>query len=252
MAGVLMKTSSSVYTGSRSCPYIDAVRHSIQITSESACQFAKLDLRPDPPKDFAEMFNRAILYLLWHQAYAIAARGVRSPYVPLSKVCERSGVATLTDKDSGSGYKTRLVWMPRGLIKHMQQTEDRVQQLLARHRLKWDPKVSPVFFLQENLKPIVISPKSIEGLCRGFFPFPANTSRRVMRFILHEAKMSSETVEMYLGHWRDRREPWGKWSSFDCSTYLADLRRHIPRILADDLGFQCPPQRRKRKPVHGK
>jgi len=246
-----MKTSDSAYTGSRFCPYIDAVRHSIQITFASSCQFSQLDLKQDLPKDFVEMFNRAILYLLWHQFYAIAARGVLSPYIPLSRICNDSGVTTLTDKDSGSGHKTRLVWMPPELLKHMQQTEDRIQEFRAQHEIRWNPEQSPVFFLKDDLKPLEIGPKEIERLCKGFFPFPANTSRRVMRFMLDDAGLSSESVEMYLGHWRDRREPWGQWSSFDCSTYLDNLRLYIPRILSD-LGFQCPPEKGKRKTTNGK
>jgi hypothetical protein len=239
------------YIGSRSCPYIDdAVRPSIEITYQSARKLAHLDLKQDLPRNFVKLFNRAILYLLWHQAYAIAARGVRSPYVQLSRVCQSSGLATLTDKDSGSGHKTRLVWMPPELVKHMQQTENCVRQLRISHRLEWDADRMPLFFLTKNLKPRVISPKSIEELSHEFFPFPANTSRRVMRFMLLEAKMPSEYVEMYLGHWGDRREPWGKWSSFDCSAYLSDLRLRLPMILAKDLCLKCPSSKRKRKAVH--
>lgn len=239
------------YLGSRSCPYIDdAVRPSIDITYQSARKLAHLDLKQDLPRNFVKLFNRAILYLLWHQAYAIAARGVRSPYVQLSRVCQSSGLATLTDKDSGSGHKTRLVWMPPELVKHMQQTENCVRQLRISHRLEWDADRMPLFFLTKNLKPRVISPKSIEELSHEFFPFPANTSRRVMRFMLLEAKMPSEYVEMYLGHWGDRREPWGKWSSFDCSAYLSDLRLRLPMILAKDLCLKCPSSKRKRKAVH--
>jgi hypothetical protein len=239
------------YIGSRSCPNIDdAVRPSIEITYQSARKLAHLDLKQDLPRNFVKLFNRAILYLLWHQAYAIAARGVRSPYVQLSRVCQSSGLATLTDKDSGSGHKTRLVWMPPELVKHMQQTENCVRQLWISHRLEWDADRMPLFFLTKNLKPRVISPKSIEELSHEFFPFPANTSRRVMRFMLLEAKMPSEYVEMYLGHWGDRREPWGKWSSFDCSAYLSDLRLRLPTILAKDLGLKCPSNKRKRKAVH--
>ena len=245
-----MKTSPETYIGSRSCPSLEAVRSSIQITYKSARKLAHLNLKQHLPRHFVELFNQAVLHLLWHQAYAIAARGVRSPYIQLSRVCQSYGLATLTDKDSGSGHKTRLVWMPPELVKHMQQTEDCVRQLRTRHSLEWDADRSPLFFLTKNLKPRVISPKSIEELSHEFFPFPANTSRRVMRFMLLEAKMSSEYVEMYLGHWGDRREPWGKWSSFDCSAYLSDLRLRLPIILAKDLGLKCPSNKRKRNAVH--
>jgi hypothetical protein len=249
-----VKPSPEVYVGSRSCPSLEAVRSSIQITSESARKFAHLNVKQHLPRHFVELFNHAILHLLWHQAYAIAARGVRSPYIPLSRVCQSSGLATITDKDSGNGHKTRLVWMPPELVKHMRQTENCVLQLRTYHRLVWGARRSPLFFLTRNknkeLMARVISPKSIEELSHEFFPFPANTSRRVMRFMLLKAKMSSEYVEMYLGHWGDRREPWGKWSSFDCSAYLSELELHVPTILGKDLGLKCPSGKRKRKAPH--
>jgi hypothetical protein len=157
-----VKTSPETYIGSRSCPSLEAVRSSIQITYKSARKLAHLNLKQHLPRHFVELFNQAVLHLLWHQAYAIAARGVRSPYIQLSRVCQSSGLATLTDKDSGSGHKTRLVWMPPELVKHMQQTEDCVRQLRTRHSLEWDADRSPLFFLTKNLKPRVISPKSIE------------------------------------------------------------------------------------------
>jgi hypothetical protein len=239
------KTSDLVlYTGSRSCPDQKTARAAIRITKKSAMQFARMDLRADLPGDFVVIFNRAVLYLLWHQFYAIGTRGIRLPYIPLAEVCSSSGVATLADKDSGNGYKTRLVWMPPGLLEHMRQAEPLVDQVRGRLQLDWNRELSPLFFLDDDMRAIEIRPKSIEDLSREFFPFPSNTPRRVMRFLLRNAGLSSEMVEVFMGHWLERREPWAKWSSLDYSEYLENLRIHIPNVL-DELGFKCPLNGRK-------
>jgi hypothetical protein len=239
-----MKTDLVLYTGSRACPALHAVRTAIQTTKDSAMLLARLDLRAELPRNFVETFNRAVLYLAWHQFYAIATRGIRLAYIPWSDVCANSGVATLTDKDSGSGYKTRLVWMPPNLLDHMRQTESFIARIQDHLEIKWDRTLSPIFFLDDEKQAVEIRPKAIEDLSRVFFPFPSNTQRRVMRFLLRDAGLSSEMVEIYMGHWLERREPWGKFSSLHYGEYLDDLRVHIPRVLAD-LGFECPYQGRK-------
>jgi hypothetical protein len=239
-----MRTDFVLYTGSRAFPDLNTVREAIRTIKESAMQLARVDLRADLPGGFVEMFNRSVLYLAWHQFYAIATRGIRLPYIPLSDVCEESGVATLTDKDTGTGYKTRLVWLSPALLDHMRQTEHLIEQVREQLQLDWDRELSPIFFLGDDKQAIEIRPKSIEDLSRDFFPFPSNTPRRVMRFLLRDAGLSSEMVEVYMGHWLERREPWGKWSSLDYGDYLDNLRVRIPKILAG-LGFECPPKGRK-------
>jgi len=225
-----------IYTGSRICPNLMTVKHAIRITRRSANRLAHLDFAAPLPKTFVKMFNRAVLFLVWHQSYAIAARGIRMPYIPLSKICESSGVTTFADKDTGTGYKTRLLWLTPALIDHMRQTEpliDRVQNLL---QIKWKGEIPPIFFLNGDLHAVVVRPKTIEYHSRKFFPFPSNTPRHFMRFELRK-HLSSEEVEMFMGHSIERREPWCKWSSLDYGIYLDKLRVCIPKILAE-LGLE--------------
>jgi hypothetical protein len=54
--------------------------------------------------------------------------------------------------------------------------------------------------------------------------------------LLKQRGLSPEYVEVFMGHWNERREPWGKWSSFDYSDYLRLLQKLVPEILSD-LGF---------------
>ena len=44
-----------------------------------------------------------------------------------------------------------------------------------------------------------------------------------------------------LSHWRERKGPWGRWSSFDTGDSLRELRAVIPEILTN-LGFAAAQQ----------
>lgn len=225
-----------IYTGSRICPNLKTVRRAIRTTRKSAMKLAHLDLANRLPSNFVKMFNRAVLFLVWHQSYAFAARGIRMPYIPLSKVCTLSGVTTLADKDRGTGYKTRLLWLTPALLDHMEQAELLIERIRCLLQIESKAEFSPIFFLNRERKALTVRPKTIEKYSRKFFAFPSNTPRHFMRFEVRK-HLSSEEVEMFMGHSIERREPWCKWSTLDYGPYLNKLRVCVPEILAD-LGFE--------------
>jgi hypothetical protein len=233
------------YTGCRALPTLAAVQTAVGETKEAADRLIHIDLRASLPPDFTETFNLAVLYLLWHQFYAIATRAIRSPYIPLAEVSEHTGIATLADKDSGTGYKTRFVWISPGLRRHMHQMERLTRTV--RKRLSLDlpeetegsePLGRPIFFLTPDNKEEEITPASLGQVARSFFPFPVNTPRRVMRTLLTSRQLTPEMIDTFMGHWRERQEPWGKWSTFSYRAYLAKLRQVIPELLCE-LGFEA-------------
>jgi hypothetical protein len=239
-------SDDAYYTGSPIRPKMNAVKKAIRLTCESAERLSKLDFAAPLPDDFVEMFNRAVLYLVWHQAYAVAARDGISPYITLTEVCESSGVAALADKDDGTGYKTRIVWLPPILLEHMRRTELLVDQVRTHLQLDWDRGISPIFFIDGDGQAVEVRPKWIEFLSEEFFAFPSNSPRHILRFLLRNRPFPSESVEVYMGHSNELREPWGKFSSFDMSAYLNNLRTQIPKILSE-LGFKYPRNRRKNR-----
>lgn len=235
-----------LYTGSRSCPTIESVENAIGILRHSAIEVAHLKPQRVAEDGFINQFNQAMLYLVWHQMFAIATRAIRSPYIPLSHVSSRSSISVLKDKDSGTGHKYRLVYLPPELIRHMSHGEAivaRVGDALYPH----EPRDSPaqLFFLCPKREKLEITPDSIEEKCDAFFPFPANTPRRVMRFLLRSAGISAEMIEVFMGHWEERREPWGRFSSFDYRHYLNRLKSTVPEVLAR-LGFESPDRARRK------
>jgi hypothetical protein len=230
------------FAGCRAHPTPHAVEGAITIVRNAADQLAMIDFTKPLPTNFITTFNRAVVYLLWHQAFAMAARAIRSPYIPSQRVSRYSGLAVIRDKDSGSGYKARLVWLPRIVRDHMAQTEALVQAF--RDQRPADERVEDaVFFLGDRMEEQVVTPTLIEEITAPFFPFPCNTPRRVMRSTLVRNSFSREMVDAFMGHWRERQEPWGKWSTFSYENYLSRLEVTITGILGE-LGFRLPERAR--------
>jgi hypothetical protein len=112
--------NSEPFTGSRICPSLDSVKDAVSFAREKAFQLASMRLPQQLSPEVIELYNFGTLYVLWHQFFSIATRAIRQPYVACELVSEISGISTIADKDSGDGYKTRLIWMRQELLKHMQ------------------------------------------------------------------------------------------------------------------------------------
>jgi hypothetical protein len=226
------------FVGCRAFPTLECVREAIAITREAFNQFVN---RVSSAEWSLECRNKAILHVVWHQCYAVGIRGINLPYIPLSAVNRRSGLTTLRDKDSGTGYKARLVWLPPSLLRDMTALQKSVRLTVEQEFGRAiDPSPGyPKFFFEDERVCLKgsFSRAAIERVSHDFFAFPTNTPRRVMRYLLKQHGLSPERVDVFMGHWRERREPWGRWSSFDYSEYFRQLRQLVPKIL-HDLGFE--------------
>jgi hypothetical protein len=218
---------------------MEATRSAISIVRDRAFAFTSRGDAFDLTAALVPEFNYAVLYLLWHQFFSIATRAICLPYIPVSDVSPVSGLSNMDDKDSGNGYKIRLVWMRPQLISHMRSMESQIAGLATANNILPPPTPSRLFFLDGPRLAVDITPSRIETLSAEFFPYPANTPRHIMRYLLRESRASHEVIEMYMGHWHVGREPWGRFSSFDLSTYLQDIRIRVNQIL-DALGFIVP------------
>jgi hypothetical protein len=226
------------FIGCRAFPTLDCVREAIAITGASFRAFE------EGSPGWFDHWNLVVLHVIWHQQFAIGARSSRQLYIPSSAFNKKSGLARLTDKDNKNGYKSRLVWMPPALVWQMREL-DKARYFIIPGRVG-RPRRLPfgeITFVSDRGLLESITRKGIIRVSREFFPFPANTPRRVMRYLLKNRGLSPEYVDVFMGHWRERREPWGKWSSLDYSDYLACLRQLVPEILSD-LGFGTRPERK--------
>jgi hypothetical protein len=230
------------FIGSSAFPTLSCVQEAVGKTREAFTQFTKCK-----KQDRFLYWNLASLHVLWHQQFAIGMRCSRRLYIQLSEVSE-SGLATLSDKDYKNGYKTRLVWLPPSLRLQMKELEKHAYYIVRdrgtigrpRHR----PFSEPAFLsdpAEKANKPIeIVSRDTIRRISNDFLPFPVNTPRRVMRYMLRSRGLSPDYVDAFMGHWRERREPWGRWSSFDYRDYLERIQALVPALL-QDLGFESEP-----------
>jgi hypothetical protein len=234
--------ASEAFVGSSAFPTLCCVKDAVAKTREAFTKFTTCNT-----SEKLLYWNLATLHVLWHQQFAVGMRCSRRLYIQLSEVSE-SGLATLSDKDYKTGYKTRLVWLPPTLQLQMMEMEKHAYCTVRDRSLIGRPRHHPfseLAFLgdpaEKTNNPIErVSQTTIRRISNNFLPFPVNTPRRVMRYMLRNEGLSPEYVDAFMGHWRERREPWGKWSSFDYRDFLGRTQALVPPILRE-LGFEGGP-----------
>ena len=171
----------------------------------------------------------------------ILARGVRTPYLHSSQVDwdpergEGTGLAVITDKDSGSGYKSRLVWLPPLVLKQMRFYELYLREMAERTGLDPPNCKKPCYFLSPDLKVLEVRPRTIETILRDDLPFPANWGRHLGCTVLRERGLDPEFIDAMMGHWWRGEESWGMFSSFSFATYRDQLKHILPNFLEEEL-----------------
>jgi hypothetical protein len=224
------------FVGCRAFPRLNVVQETVQWLREGSRQFFSLRIPSfDLDRDF-DVLNRAVLYLVWHQFFSFGTRAICDAYLPGELFSAHTGIGILSDKDFADGYKTRLIWASPQLRQHMRALEERLSLLMLRLFTPEDQPALPIWLLSSEKKAIQVTPTSIAAILGDRFPFPVNTPRKVMRYLLRRAGISHEHVEAYMGHWSYGREPWSPFSSFDFARLVKDLDSVIPKCLRE-LGF---------------
>lgn len=231
--------SDPLVVGARAVPKISHVQETVGRLQAASKDFFAISPRAFNPQLHSNLLNAAVLYAIWHQFYCFATRAIRNAYQERSLFALGNQVAILGDKDFDDHHKTRLIWAPKPLLKHMRAIEERLEAIRLRLNDRRFPKNSPLFFLDDN-RALRITPKTVEVQLGTQFPFEVNAPRKLMRFLVRKAGLSHEDAEVYMGHWWDAREPWSPFSSFDWPGYLKRLEAIIPDIL-DGLGFTWIP-----------
>lgn len=221
------------HVGSRLCPTLDTVKRAIAKLKRAIQISAKSD-------DIIDHHNLYTLFTVWHFAFSTACRAIETPYLPLSAIDKEAGVGLLSDKDDGSGYKSRLIWLPPTIIAQMQLYEMYQCELLSQFPDLMTKDNPPVFFLEhgrgDRLQPAMVRPKSIQHVMEKILPYPANFHRRFMRTELLARGCPSEIVDAWMGHWHMGEEPWALHSSFSFQAYRDELEKHLVPLL-DAIGL---------------
>jgi hypothetical protein len=175
---------------------------------------------------------------------AVLARGIRTPYLHSSQIDwdhekeEGTGLAVITDKDSGSGYKSRLVWLPPLVLKQMRFYESYLSEMAKRTGLDLPTRNIPCYFLSKDRKAEVVRPGTMEPILKDYLPFAANAGRHFGCTVLRERGLDCLFIDALMGHWWRGEEPWGIFSGFSFAKYRGELQRFLPDFLETELGLK--------------
>lgn len=240
-SGLLPPADAPVVVGARAVPRISLVQETVGRLQATSKEFFAIAPSKFDAQTHGKLLNGAVLYAVWHQFFCFATRAIRDAYQERSLFSNADQVAILSDKDFDDHHKTRLIWADRRLLRHMNSIEGRLQAIRARLSSHRFPKDSPLFFLDDGIRALRITPKTVADQLGEEFPFEVNAPRKLMRFLVRKAGLSHEDAEVFMGHWWNAREPWSPFSSFDWSGYLVRLSAVVPAIL-EGLGFTWIPE----------
>jgi hypothetical protein len=233
-------TECGVSVGSPLCPNLASVQEAIQLLiaqlEEPLPRGTEAEIRPI----FARRHNLYTLYSVWLSfGFAIGSRGVHTPYLHSSAVDSDSGFAVFSDKDDGSGYRDRLIWIPEGTLEQMRLYEAYLSRIERKRKLPRATLKMPCYFLSDELKVCVVRPGTLVPFLDAILPFPANVARHFLCTEMNErgVNIDPELIDAWAGHHWLGQEPWGDCSSFNYSYYRHELKRHLVPFLAE-LGIK--------------
>lgn len=237
------------FVGCRAFPHMNKVKDTIDWLREGSEKFFNLRLPDFEPKRDSEILNRAVMYATWHQFFSFGTRAICGAYQKSEGFSEDSGIGVLSDKDFVNGYKTRIIFAPERLRRHMKALEQRLARLLELKPTLGPLLISterqdedqPVWLLDATHRRVELTPTTIQEFLKKRFPLPVNSPRKVMRYLLRKAGMSHTHAEAFMGHWWHGREPFSPLSSFDFCGFIGRLLQLMPDLLKEELGFSPTP-----------
>jgi hypothetical protein len=233
-------TERGIAVGSPLCPLFSSVQKSIQLLIAQIEEPHPHGTDSEIRAAFARKHNLFTIYCVWFSfGFAIGARGVHTPYLHLSTVDPDSGFAVFSDKDDGSGYRDRLIWIPEGTLEQMRLYEAYLSRIAGERNLPRVTLKMPCYFLSDELKVCVVRPGTLAPFLDVILPFPANVARHFLCTEMNErgVNVDPELIDAWAGHHWLGQEPWGDCSSFNYSYYRHELKRHLVPFLAE-LGIK--------------
>jgi hypothetical protein len=219
------------YVCNRACPTVQAVRDAIRRLQDEMNRSSRYTTHAG----FRRYHNLYTLFTCLFFSYTTGVRGIHTPYLLLSSIDPVHGFTTLTDKDSGTKYKTRLAWIMPELQEQMRHYQDHI------NRTPILPVATdlPVFFLDDEMNPVEVSPKTALPFLRNFLNFPINIHRRFISAELLDRGCPPEVVDAWMGHWHRGEEPWAQFSTFSFEHYKRALKSYLAPLLLDTIGFRA-------------
>jgi len=225
---------SAVFLGSRLCPQFERFR--------VAFRDIIADLKQKPYRsnsdhaDWIEYHNLYTFYTMWVFAMATGVRKIITPYVSPAEVSHLNHVARLRDKDSDSGLKAKLVWIPDQMLEQMEFYADHLSYIRERFAIANDSL--PCFFLNEKGHAELVRPTSEFHYVNKYLPgFPVDIHRRFMFNQLLDSGCPAEIARIWMGHAVAGEEWWSEHATFAYGHYRIQLGKYLVPILKE-LGLK--------------
>jgi hypothetical protein len=206
--------------------------------------------------EFERNHNMVTLALTLTFSYSTGVRAITSPLPFLKDIEEvldqeghvKCGIADWTDKDNGSRYHKRELYIVPDTMAMLRAYQKYLDRVCAALRPSKEAGHLPAFFLVKG-QAVAISPKSIAEVGGGLYAYPPNSHRRVLirglragilesRAGIEESRQCSPEIIRagILGHWTTGQEPWSELSNLPLRAIEDALLLNIPKIL-EKLGF---------------
>lgn len=230
--GTLVRTKDK-FVGSRFCPTFDAVKNAVaRIAAEIQAK--------EQNDNAIDAHNLYTLLTVWHFSFSTACRAIETPYMAMEEIDRVTGIGLLADKDDGTKYKARLVWVPPSVLSQMEHYQEHRAKMLSPIPGLSAKTVPPVFFLRrdskDRLKAQIVRPSTMAPLTQKRLPYPANFHRRFMRTELLARGCSTEAIDAYMGHWYMGEEPWSTHSSFSFQQYRNEMETFLAPLM-EEIGL---------------
>jgi hypothetical protein len=222
------KTPDTAFLGSRLCPQLIRFRQAFRDL------IGNLKQRPYRSSSdhvaWIKYHNLYTFYTVWVFAMATGVRKIVTPYLSRAEVSPLNHVARLRDKDSDSGLKAKLVWIPDPVLKQMEYYA--AHQSYIRDRFAIAEDNLPCFFLSERGRTKLVRPASMFHYVHEYLPgFPVDIHRRFTFNQLLDFGCPPEVARIWMGHAVAGEEWWSEHATFVHEHYRTQLGKYLVPIL---------------------
>ncbi|SNC59442.1 hypothetical protein SAMN04487881_0057 [Marinobacter sp. es.048] len=210
------------------------------LVSDLTAELERLRSMPPSRQSLADFHNSYTVYTALFAAFATGYRSVKFPVSRESDIDEKSGFLVVADKVGDDMSHSRLVPLVPVLLEHLRLYREHRETLIRR---LWGFQKQPapehfMFFVsRKNTEVSPITPSTLGSHAQWAYDLPLNANRHFLRTELRARGVSGEHVDVFMGHWSQGQEPYGKFSSFSYRDYRSQIVPVLEKIVAD-MGWE--------------
>jgi hypothetical protein len=216
------------YFGARYCPSKEHLKDVVVILLDKLHdEKSKLNNNFQSLINYHNQYTATCIYM---QGFFSGIRAIRDPFVSIDMILKEYGIAVFRDKDDGSESHTRNIPVHSALIEIAKSYRNHRKSILSRCVLRGIDGAAELLrsetsetFLILGDKIIETKPSTLSQFLKDATPLPLNSNRKYLRTEMLEKGISSQAVDMLLGH-ANRGESIGH--QFSCEIY-SDLSKNV-------------------------